>query len=72
MQGTPFGRAEVYMKFLMPSVIKLGCERCKNKEFKIFLLPVKISCLCCFCCAVSVSEFFFCVLDKEFGMFGMC
>ena len=59
------------MKF-MPSVIKLGCKRCAGwkRLVKIFLLSVEISCLRCFCCVATVSEFFFCVVDKEIDCLG--
>ena len=30
-----------------------------------------MSCLRCFYCVVSVSEFSFCVVDREFGLFGL-
>ena len=44
----------VYMKFLMPKVIKLGCKRCIGwkRYVKIFLLSVEMSCLPFFCCAM--------------------
>ena len=43
------------MKFLIPSVMKLGCKRCIRwkRLAKIFLLSVKNSCLRCFCCAIK-------------------
>ena len=55
----------------MPSVIKLGSKCCIGRKcfVKIFLLSVKIS-LRCFCCPRSIWIFFFCVADKEFGLFG--
>ena len=44
------------MKFLVPSVLKLGCKRCIGwkQQVKIFLLSIKMSCLRCFC---SVMKF---------------
>ena len=56
----------------MPSVIKLVCTGCIawKRQVKIFLLSVKIS-LCCFCCAMSVSEFFLCNVDRLFWLFGL-
>ena len=57
----------VYMKFLMPSVLKLGCKRRIGWKqlVKIFLSSLKINYLRCFCCARSVSEFFFPLLWIE-------
>ena len=45
----------VYMKFLMPSVVNLGCKRCIGwkQQVKIFLPSVKMGCLRCFCCAMK-------------------
>ena len=44
----------VYMKFLLPSVLKLGCKRYigKKQQVKIFVSSVKMSCLRCFCCVM--------------------
>ena len=36
---------QICMKFLIPSVIKLGYKLCKNKKIKIFLLPIKVVCV---------------------------
>ena len=60
--------------FIVPTVIKLSCKRCLGWKYyvKIFLLSVKISCLCCFCCVGPVSYFFNCAVDRNFGFFGLC
>ena len=43
------------MKFLMPSVIKLGCRRYFSwkRWVEIFLLSAKMNCLHCFYCAMK-------------------
>ena len=45
----------VYIKFLMPSIIKLGFKRCVGWKWwvDIFLLLLKMSRLRCFCCAIK-------------------
>ena len=58
------------MKFLIPSVIKLGYKRCKNKKIKIFLLPIKISCFALFLLCIVSLKSFVCIMDREFGLFG--
>ena len=46
-------------KFLIPSVINIGCKLCIGwrREVKILLLSVKGSYSCCVCCVGFVIEF---------------
>ena len=46
----------VYIKFLMPSVIELGCKRYIGwkQKAEILLSSVKMSCLRCFCSAMKL------------------
>ena len=45
----------VYIKLLIPSIIKLTFKRCIDWKWQvdIFLLLLKMSCLRCFCCAIN-------------------